>query len=298
MKIILSQRIETASDYEDKPFSVYHFPESYINQILPGYKFIYYQGNKSRKDQRYYFGCGVIGQIEPSDDGQHYFAEILNGTQFKKFIPIYNPTNTDSYLESIGYKDIRIKPTPAWQNSIRKLSDGAYYEILRLANIESSVGDEASQIESFSNPLSTLQNLNSKFRDLSPKERNERLQVYLDRGSSVTKALKIILGSKCQICGWKGFEKRGRKAEKNNECFIEAHHLKQVAYKCQGSLCTDNIILVCPNCHREIHYGKKFNLEVTDTSISISLSNHSAQIPKNTIDHLEKIALLAKTPKE
>ncbi len=109
---------------------------------------------------------------------------------------------------------MRIKPTPAWQNSIRKLSDGAYYEILRLANIESFIGDEASQIESYVNPLSTLQNLNSKFRGLPPKERNKRLQVYLDRGSSVTKALKTILGPKCQICGWKGFEKRGKEAEK------------------------------------------------------------------------------------
>jgi predicted HNH restriction endonuclease len=287
MKIILSQKIETASDYEDKPFSIYHFPESYINQIHPGDQFIYHQGNKSRKDQRYYFGCGVIGQIEPSDDGQHYYAEILNGIQFNKVIPIYSPTDPDSYLESIDYKDVRIKPTPAWQNSIRKLSDGAYYEILRLANIESSIGDEVSQIESYVNPLSTLQNLNSKFRALPPKERNKRLQVYLDRGSSVTKALKTILGPKCQICGWKGFEKRGKEAAKNNECFIEAHHLNQVSEKSQGSLCTDNIILVCPNCHREIHYGKKLDLEVTDTSISISLSNHSAQIPKNTIEHLK-----------
>ena len=288
MKIILSQKIETTSSYEDKPFITYHFPESYINQIQSGDQFIYNQGNKSRSDQRYYFGCGVIGRIEPDDDGKHYYAEILNGTPFKKVVPIYTPDGI-GYIESIDYQEVRLRPTPAWQNSIRKISDGAYYEILRLANIDGAIGEEAHEIESGTSPLTTLKNLNSKFRNLAPKERNERLQTYLDRGSAVTKSLKTILGAKCQICGWNGFQKRGVKAEKNNECFIEAHHLTQVSEKSEGSLCTDNIILVCPNCHREIHYGKNLSVSLNTSSIEITLSNYSTTIPKNTIEHLESI---------
>ena len=287
VKIILSQKIETASSYEDKPFITYHFPESYINQSQSGDQFIYNQGNKSRSDQRYYFGCGVIGRIEPDDDGKHYYAEILNGTPFKNIVPIYTPDG--GYIESIDYHDVRVKPTPAWQNSIRKVSDGAYYEILRLANIDTAIVEEAHEIESGTNPLTTLKNLNTKFRSLAPKERNQKLQIYLDRGSAVTKSLKAILGAKCQICGWKGFQKRGVKAVKSGDCFIEAHHLTQVSEKSTGSLCTDNILLVCPNCHREIHYGNTMSLKVSTTSIKITLSDKVANIPKNTIEYLESI---------
>jgi hypothetical protein len=62
MKIILSQRVDTISSYEDIPFSRYHFPKRYLNQIHQGDQFIYYQGNKGVKEQRYYFGCGVVGK--------------------------------------------------------------------------------------------------------------------------------------------------------------------------------------------------------------------------------------------
>jgi len=60
MKIILSQRIDIESEYQDVPFSSYHFPKRYRNQIHPGDQFIYYQGDRYKKEHRYYFGCGVI----------------------------------------------------------------------------------------------------------------------------------------------------------------------------------------------------------------------------------------------
>lgn len=36
MKIILSKRIDTESEYEDVPFSSYHFLKRYRNQIYLG----------------------------------------------------------------------------------------------------------------------------------------------------------------------------------------------------------------------------------------------------------------------
>ena len=49
MKIILSQRIDTDTDYEDVPFETYHFPKRYRTQIRPGDRFIYYQGNRYKR---------------------------------------------------------------------------------------------------------------------------------------------------------------------------------------------------------------------------------------------------------
>jgi 5-methylcytosine-specific restriction protein A len=37
--------------------------------------------------------------------------------------------------------------------------------------------------------------------------------------------------------------------------YLEVHHIKRLADK--GSDTTTNSIAVCPNCHRELHYGDK-----------------------------------------
>lgn len=287
MKIILSQRVDTLSSYEDIPFIRYHFPKRYLNQIHQGDQFIYYQGNKSKREQRYYFGCGIVGNIEADLDGEHFFAEILEGVPFQKKVPIYL-NESEKYIEGLGYSEIRNKATPAWQSSIRKLSDPAYFEILRRAEISKDVNNDLCEIESQADPLKILSALNKKLKNLPPKELNYRAQAYLDRGSSVTSALKKLLGAKCQICEWEGFVKKKSKNDKN-ESFIEAHHITQISDKQSGSLCTDNIILVCPNCHREIHYGSEFSVVSSGDSIKIQLAKHKKTIQKNSIEYLRKI---------
>jgi len=287
MKIILSQRVDTISSYEDIPFSRYHFPKRYLNQIHLGDQFIYYQGNKSIKEQRYYFGCGVVGNIEADLDGDHFFAEILEGVQFQKKVPIYL-NESEKYIEGLGHSEVRNKATPAWQSSIRKLSDPAYFEILRRAGLSKDINNDFCEIESQVDPLKILTALNKKLQNLPPKELNNKAQAYLDRGGSVTRALKKLLGAKCQICEWEGFVKKSVKNNKE-EGFIEAHHLTQISDKQSGSLCTDNIILVCPNCHREIHYGSSFSVISSGDAIKIQLAKYKKTIQKNTIEYLRKI---------
>lgn len=279
MKIILSQRVDIKSEYDDVPFSTYHFPKRYRNQIHPGDRFIYYQGNRQKKEHRYYFGCGVIGKVEPDETGENYYAEILEGRRFSKVVPIYMPDG-DGFIESLGYKNIRNKPNPSWQNSIRKISDEAFHKILNFAAISIDTGEAIASIETESDPLAVLRLLNQRYMNLEPKERAKKLQSHLDRGNAVTTALKNLLGAKCQICGWTGFEK------KNGESFIEAHHVVQISEKSEGSLCTENVILLCPNCHSEVHYGKDFTVSEDSDFIKITLSTQHKRIHKNTMDYL------------
>ena len=289
MKIVLSQRVDIESDYDDVPFSSYHFPKRYRTQIRPGDRFIYYQGNRSKKEHRYYFGCGVIGAVEPAEVGDHFYAEILEGRKFPKVVPIYQPDG-GGFLESIGFDQVRNKPTPSWQNSIRKISDDAFSAILDLADVEDDAGRDTSLLESETDALTILKQLNTRYEGTSPEERSRLAQKYLDRGCAVTNALKSLLGAKCQICGWLGFLKKN-----GQECFIEAHHLVQVAQKEEGSLCTDNIILVCPNCHREIHYGKEFSVTSDADYIDIVLSGQKARITRNTMKALQANNRLQRT---
>lgn len=282
MKIVLSQRIDIESDYDDVPFSTYHFPKRYRNQIHPGDRFIYYQGNRFKKEHRYYFGCGVIGAVEPDTSGENYYAEILEGRRFSKGVPIYLP-NDNGFIESLGFQDVRNRPNPSWQNSIRKISDEAFKTILNFAGINTDTGKNTGELESESNALVILMLLNKRYSDLKPKERAQKIQKHLDRGKAVTNALKEILGAKCQICGWEGFEKN------NGDDFIEAHHIVQISEKIEGSLCTENVILLCPNCHREVHYGKNFSVSETADFVHVTLAKHKALIHKNTMNYLSMI---------
>ena len=129
MIIILSQKIDTESVYTgDEVFRTYHYPRKYRNQIHMGDVFVYYQGNRYDKSQRYYFGTGRIGNVKMEDE-DNYYAELLDVVRFEKKVPIYLPDG--GYVEQLGYDTVRKSINPPWQSSVRPLSEQAYSYILQ-----------------------------------------------------------------------------------------------------------------------------------------------------------------------
>lgn len=278
MTIVLSQRINAKSDYDDVPFFKYHFPKEYKNLIHEGDRFVYYQGGHLTGENRYYYGCGVIGRIY-SATNTTYYADIVDGQHFNLKVPIRRPQG--DWFESLDYQEVRKKAFPPWRRSIRSLSEAAFSAILSAANVDISSVRVSSQIEIYSNAIDTLRKLNVLYAGLIPSMRAKKIANHLDRGDSIVKALKQLLGSRCQICGWEGFRKQ------DDSEFIEAHHLVQISERHADSLCTENIILVCPNCHREIHYGEMVQIREDGNINIVCLSSKIARIPKNTIQFLE-----------
>lgn len=136
MPIILSQRIDLVSDYADKPYFRYHFPKRYRNQVKSGDVFVYYQGDSKKLANRYYFGCGVIGEITADKKGDGSLnAEVRFCVEFPRKVPIHFVSGEGKYYESLGFKTVRNKPTPSWQNSIRKLSTPAFSKIVSDAGL-------------------------------------------------------------------------------------------------------------------------------------------------------------------
>lgn len=133
MLVILSQKIDSESIYSDELFNSYHYPAKYKNQLHKGDTFIYYQGNRYDKNQRYYFGVGTVGEILTSD-GENYYAKLIDCQQFTKKVPIYLPDG--GYIEQLGYETIRKSQTPPWQSSIRPLSQEAFDYILNIAGVQ------------------------------------------------------------------------------------------------------------------------------------------------------------------
>ena len=134
MIVVLSQKIDTRSGYSDELFKTYHYPGRYRNQLHEGDTFVYYQGNKSIQEQRYYFGTGKIGVIRKADE-DNYYAELYDCQKFEKVVPIYLPKGEYKYIEQLSYDTVRKKLNPPWQSSIRPLSEEAYNYILKAGGI-------------------------------------------------------------------------------------------------------------------------------------------------------------------
>lgn len=141
MLVVLSQKVDSESSYADELFSCYHYPARYKKQLHEGDTFVYYQGNRYDKSQRYYFGTGTVEKILTTD-GQNYYAELVSCRQFEKKIPIYLPDG--GYIEQLGYESVRNSINPPWQSSIRPLSQEAYDYILYAAGLQTTTKVENS----------------------------------------------------------------------------------------------------------------------------------------------------------
>ena len=89
--------------------------------------------------------------------------------------------------------------------------------------------------------------------------------------------LKIANGHKCQLCEALGMSAHTFK-KTNGTWYVEAHHIVPVSKGVVGSLGFANIITVCANHHRELHYGNvpwrdrgsAFEFTLNDRKISVA----------------------------
>ena len=177
MLVILSQKIDTKSSYEDRLYQVYHYPARYRNQLHEGDIFVYYQGNRQAKDLRYYFGTGIVGKIK-STDGINYYAELLHCHQFAKNVPIHLPSG--GYVEQLGYQSVRKSPNPPWQNSVRPLSQEAYNYILNSSGIvPAHMPETAETVDELKEKLKSAVKAFYVDQDLSAIQRIEQLSAKI-----------------------------------------------------------------------------------------------------------------------
>ena len=81
----------------------------------------------------------------------------------------------------------------------------------------------------------------------------ERVSKSIERGS-IGARLKRINGFRCQICEAMGLEPLGFIKPDGNP-YVEAHHATPVSAMEVGSLSATNIMILCANHHRQMHYG-------------------------------------------
>lgn len=126
--------------------------------------------------------------------------------------------------------------------------------------------------------LIDLEKLEEKYRNATP-EVIYRISKTIERGT-ISQKIKEYNNYKCQICEGLDLHPYSFK-KKNGEFYVETHHIIPVSESQKGSLGLTNMITVCANHHRQIHFGDigitilddKFIIEIDDEIIEIKKIN-------------------------
>ncbi len=121
--------------------------------------------------------------------------------------------------------------------------------------------------------------MQEKYKDASP-EVKERVSKYIERGA-VGGLVKKANGYKCQVCEALGVHPFGFK-KKNGEFYVEAHHVMPVSSKEVGALATSNVMTLCANHHRQMHYGG-IEVAINETTFDFAIEKAQLSIPRFTI---------------
>ncbi len=108
-----------------------------------------------------------------------------------------------------------------------------------------------------------LSELNKRYQQAKSAVKKERLVKEVERGDAGD-WMKDYRKHKCQVCEKLGTNPEGFKTRKGIS-YTESHHVDPVSTG--GSLGLENIIVVCANHHRQMHYG---NVEILQTASSNS----------------------------
>lgn len=143
------------------------------------------------------------------------------------------------------------------------------YELVRVWDYWSTQIDESDAQE--------IVERNTEYNSSKTPEEKERVVKQVERGTTGDKVKKLN-GYKCQVCEAMGLNPFGfLKPDKTP--YIESHHVIPVSTREAGVLSVQNIITVCANHHRQMHYGdvelldmtdNKFVFRIDDMQISVS----------------------------
>ncbi|WP_282950384.1 MULTISPECIES: EVE domain-containing protein [unclassified Sphingopyxis] len=115
----------------------------------------------------------------------------------------------------------------------------------------------------------------------APPEMREVVSRRIERGPIGDK-VKAARGHRCQVCEALGrdpiaFYKSG------GEPYAEAHHVILVSTMIAGVLDATNVMVLCPNHHRQAHYGAFEIVSADEAAWTIRVDGHELIIPQTAI---------------
>lgn len=125
-----------------------------------------------------------------------------------------------------------------------------------------------------------IEKLEKKMQN-QPPEIKQRISSFIERGA-ISNKVKKLTNYKCLVCEAMGenpysFEKT------NGINYVETHHVEPVSTLKKGVLGIANLITVCANHHRQLHYGKSELINETELEFEFKIDNKKLKIKKITL---------------
>lgn len=159
-----------------------------------------------------------------------------------------------------------------FQASSMPLTIQTFQRIVELTQIDENVENIFDPVN-----LARLRLLEAKYINAAPEIREVRSK-QIERGS-FAEQIKKLNGYRCQVCEALGQNPLSFK-KRNGEFYIEAHHVIPVSLLKIGSLSFTNLITVCANHHRQIHYGDVELIQQTETGFVFKIDGSQVSIRK------------------
>ncbi|MEC4005507.1 hypothetical protein OX283_012625 [Flavobacterium sp. SUN052] len=122
-----------------------------------------------------------------------------------------------------------------------------------------------------------IETLEDKMKNKSP-ELKQRISSYIERGS-IAQKVKRMTNFKCLVCEALNMNPHSF-TKSNGDKYIETHHVEQVSTLKKGVLGIDNLITVCANHHRQLHYGNSTLIESTENHFKFSIDSQTIKVNK------------------
>ena len=219
-----------------------------------------------------------LGNRKKLKPGIYAIVEILSETKYeegrksKSYVDInYSKNLLHSPLLKSEYESLGIILPRSYNGSNKLLEKKSFELIEKLIENEQTFQSIAADSED------GIIKLEEKCIDATP-EVKYAVSKRIERGLIANK-IKKQYAFKCKVCEALGQDPYSFK-KVNGEFYVETHHINQVSNLAKGSLGSSNLITVCANHHRQIHYGNVIIIENKKDSLSLSIDKQEIKIGK------------------
>lgn len=202
------------------------------------------------------------------------------------------PYSVTSFVFSDNSLDTRGRWIGNIRNNVLRLSPGgrsmsvsAYYNTFDLLDLSDLGPSRAvhhpavvynTQIDDDTTELRLkIRDYNERYRTTIPHKRRS-ISEQVARPGAITDHLKALCNYKCQLCHEAGF------LQANGTQYVEAHHIIELHNLIPGSYCSDNIVVVCPTCHRKLHYAD-VSYSVSDDEVLVTINGKNYRFAPFTL---------------
>lgn len=133
----------------------------------------------------------------------------------------------------------------------------------------SAMGDMADQIAA----------LEERYRSADAKVK-ARVSNFIERGT-IGDTVKRANGYRCQICEALDLDPVGFQ-RRHGGTYVEAHHVQQVSTRGAGVLAPSNIMTLCANHHRQMHFGR-VSVAVSSQGFEVDLEGRVLKLVNKAI---------------